>query len=45
MQMDFERMKNLYQALEIKITAFDSDVVTASSSDPYVDDDYSDLFD
>ena len=45
MQVDFEKTKNLYQVLEIKITAFDGDVVKTSSSDPYVDDEYGNLFD
>ena len=44
MQANLEKMKNLYQPFEIKITAFDSDVITASD-DPYVDDEYGNLFD
>ena len=45
MQVDFEKKKAFYPALEIKIVAFDSDVITASNDDPYVDDGYKDLFD
>ena len=44
MQANLGKMKNLYQPLEMRITAFDNDVITASS-DPYVDDEYGNLFD
>ena len=42
--MSLEKRKNLYQSLEMKIIAFEIDVITASDN-PYVDDDYDNLFD